>query len=87
MSNNSRTDAELIAIARTLVDYDFIAISELRDEVVLKRTQRILAQMGKAYDYQFSPAVGRGVKERYAFLYRKDRVNVVKRGELYPGCS
>ena len=70
MSNKSRTDAELMKIARTLADYDFIAIVELRDEAVLKRTQRILLQMGTAYDYQFSPAVGRGVKERYAFLYK-----------------
>ena len=60
MSNKSRTDAELMEIARTLADYDFIAIVELRDEAVLKRTQRILSQMGKMYDYQFSPAVGRG---------------------------
>ena len=60
MSNKSRTDAELMKIARTLADYDFIAIVELRDEAVLKRTQRILSQMGTAYDYQFSPAVGRG---------------------------
>ena len=87
MSDNSRDDAELYKIAQTLIDYDFIAISELRDEVVLKRTQRILAQMGKAYDYQFSPAVGRGVKERYAFLYREDRVNVVNPGELYPDAA
>ena len=84
MSNKSRTDAELKAIARTLADYDFIAIVELRDEVVLKRTQKILLQMGKAYQYQLSPAVGRGVKERYAFLYREDLVSVVKQGELYP---
>ena len=83
MSNKSRTDAELMKIARTLADYDFIAIVELRDEAVLKRTQRILLQMGKAYDYQFSPAVGRGVKERYAFLYRSKLVNVVRQGELY----
>ena len=86
-SDNSRNDAELQKIARTLIDYDFIAISELRDEVVLKRTQRILLQMGKMYDYQFSPAVGRGVKERYAFLYREDLVSVVKRGELYPDAA
>ena len=46
MSNKSRTDAELMKIARTLADYDFIAIVELRDEAVLKRTQRILSQMG-----------------------------------------
>ena len=83
-SDNSRNDAELQKIAQTLIDYDFIAISELRDEVVLKRTQRILLQMGKMYDYQFSPAIGRGVKERYAFLYREDLVSVVKQGELYP---
>lgn len=87
MSDKNRTDAELMAIARTLADYDFIAIGELRDEVVLKRTQRILAQMGKAYHYQLSPAVGGGVKEQYAFLYREDRVNVVKQGELYPDAS
>ena len=87
MSDKSRTDAELEAIARTLVDYDFIAIVELRDEVVLKRTQRILSQMGKAYQYQLSPAVGRGVKERYAFLYREDLVDVVEQGELYPDAA
>ena len=87
MSNKSRTDAELEAIARTLADYDFIAIVELRDEAVLKRTQRILLQMGKAYQYQLSPAVGRGVKELYAFLYKEDLVSVVSRGELYPDAA
>lgn len=87
MSNNSRTDAELSAIARTLADYDFIAIVELRDEIVLKRTQKILSQMGKMYQYQLSPVVGRGVKERYAFLYREELVSVVKRGELYPDAA
>jgi endonuclease/exonuclease/phosphatase family metal-dependent hydrolase len=87
MSDKSRTDAELQAIARILVDYDFIAIVELRDEMVLKRTQKILMQMGKAYQYQLSPAVGRGVKERYAFLYKEDLVSVISRGELYPDAA
>ena len=87
MSDKSRTDTELEAIARTLADYDFIAIVELRDEAVLKRTQRILLQMGKAYQYQLSPAVGRGVKELYAFLYKEDLVSVVSRGELYPDAA
>ena len=41
MSNKSRSDTELMKIARTLADYDFIAIVELRDEAVLKRTQKI----------------------------------------------
>lgn len=84
MSNKSRTDAELKAIARTLADYDFIAIVELRDETVLKRTQRILAQMGKTYQYEFSPPVGRNMKERVAFLYKSPVVSVVRAGELYP---
>ena len=87
MSNKSRSDAELIEIARTLADYDFIAIVELRDEMVLKRTQKILLQMGKMYDYEFSPAVGRGSKERYAFLYRSKLVSVVRHGELYPDAA
>ena len=84
MSDKSRTDTELKQIAKTIADYDFIAIVELRDEAVLMRTQKILAQMGKMYDYEFSPAVGGGVKERYAFLYKKDFVSVVRHGELYP---
>ena len=33
MNNKSRTDAELKAIPRTLANYDFIAIVELRDEL------------------------------------------------------
>ena len=87
LSDNSRNDSELHKIAQTLIDYDFIAISELRDEAVLKRTQKILSQMGKMYQYQLSPAVGRGVKERYAFLYKRDLVSVVKQGELYPDAA
>ena len=87
MSDKSRTDTELKQIARTLADYDFIAIVELRDEVVLQRTQRILAQMGKTYQYQLSPAVGRGVKERYAFLYKPSVVSVIRSGELYPDAA
>ena len=86
-SDASRDDADLQKIAQTLIDYDFIAIVELHDDVVLQRTQEILSQLGTLYDYQFSPAVGRGVKERYAFLYKKDRVNVVKQGELYPDAA
>lgn len=87
MSDKSRTDTELKQIAKTLADYDFIAIVELRDETVLKRTQRILEQMGKSYQYQFSPAVGRGSKERYAFLYKPEFVSVVRQGELYPDAA
>ena len=41
-SKGSRNDDELNHIAKVLMDYDFIAIVELRDEVVLRRTEAIL---------------------------------------------
>ena len=66
-SNGSRNNAELHHIAKVLIDYDFIAIVELRDETVLIRTEAILEGMGRDYDYVMSPPVGAKVKERYAF--------------------
>ena len=80
----------LSKIAQTLIDYDFIAISELRDEKVLKRLQRILSVSGAEYGYLISDPVGREGsphKERYAFLYYKGLVSVVKAGELYPDAA
>ena len=87
LSDRSRDDAELHKIAQTLIDYDFIAISELRDEKVLKRIQKILSESGAEYGYLISDPVGRAGsphRERYAFLYYKGLVSVVKDGELYP---
>ena len=89
-SDNSRDDAELQKIAQTLIDYDFIAISELRDEKVLKRVQRILSESGAEYGYLISEPVGRvgsPHKERYAFLYYKGLVSAVKDGEHYPDAA
>ena len=90
LSDKSRNDAELHKIAQTLIDYDFIAISELRDEKVLKRVQRILSASGAEYGYLISDPVGReGIphRERYAFLYYKGLVSVVKDGEHYPDAA
>ena len=84
LSDGSRDDTELEKIANILVDYNFIAIVELRDEEVLKRLQKILTAMGKTYHYDISPQVGRGVKERVAFLYNPTFIEVVQPGELYP---
>ena len=82
-SNNSRSDAELAKIADLLQNYDVIAIQELRDEQVLGRTAEILRQRGIEYGYEVNNPVGRGVKERYAFLYRRDRVQLLHAGRLY----
>ena len=84
LSDKSRDDAELQKVAQTLIDYDFISIVELRDEKVLQRTQKILSEMGKEYAYDLSPPVGRGVKERVAFLYDTSFIDVVQKGQLYP---
>ena len=89
-SDRSRNDAELHKIAETLIDYDFIAISELRDEKVLKRVQKILSESGAEYGYLISDPVGRvgsPYRERYAFLYYKGLVSVVKDGEHYPDAA
>ena len=90
LSDGSRNDAELHEIAQTLIDYDFIAISELRDEKVLQRVQRILSESGAEYGYLMSDPVGKEGsrhKERYAFLYYKGLVSVVKGGEHYPDAA
>lgn len=83
-STASRTDAELAQIADLLQRYDLVALQELRDEGVLRRTVAILQQLGLAYAYEISPPVGRAVKEHYAFLYRQDRLQIRGAGRLYP---
>ena len=83
-SDNSRDDQELMMIADILVDYDFIAIVEVRDERVLMRTESLLQGMGRDYDYLISPPVGATVKERYAFLFDPEIVNVIEDDEVFP---
>ena len=90
LSDDSRDDAELHKIAKTLIDYDFVAISELRDEKVLKRLQRILSESGAEYGYLMSEPVGQmgsPHKERYAFLYYKGLVSVITDGAHYPDAA
>ena len=83
-SNGSRNDDELNHIANMLMNYDFIAIVELRDETVLIRTEAILEGMGRDYDYVMSPPVGAKVKERYAFMFDPRIVRVIEDGAVFP---
>ena len=83
-SNGSRDDVELKQICQIIIKYDLLAIVELRDQVILQRTESMLETMGRDYDYEFSTAVGRGVKERYAFLYDKEKFKVIKPGVVFP---
>ncbi len=75
VSDKSRSDAELGIISLVLFRYDFIALQEVVDETVIERIRKILKQDFRAdYDFSVSPQVGRNKKERYAFLWRKDKV-------------
>lgn len=76
-SDNSRNDRELDQIVSLLKEYDIVAIQELRDTRVLDRTlDKLREATGVEWRFEASEPVGRGVKERYAFLYRIDRVLV-----------
>ena len=83
-STGSRTDAELALIADRLEPFDLVAIQELRDEEMVERTLQLLADRGYSFRAVISPSVGRGVKERYAFLYRPGKVQVLGPERLYP---
>ena len=83
-STGSRDDAELALIADRLEPYDLVAIQELRDEEVVDRTLQLLADRGDRFRAVVSPPVGRGVKERYAFLYRPGKVQILGPERLYP---
>lgn len=74
-SDNSRSQWELLLITAILSRYDFIAIQETRDTEILDRTVRFLHEFfGKQYQHITSPPVGRGMMERYSFLYDTDVV-------------
>ena len=82
--SNSRDDSSLRYICRHLINYDFTALLEVRDEPVIRRTKAMLGTMGRNYDYQISDEVGRGSKERYVFIYDNARVRVIDPGRIFP---
>ncbi len=83
LSDKSRNDKELDSICDILKKYDITAIQEVRDEKVLSRIVTILKRRGIIYGYEISPKVGRTVKERYAFLYKNNKINITKKGRLF----
>jgi len=59
-STGSRDDTELGLICDRLQQFDLIAIQELRDREVIRRTLAILEARGGAYEALVSDPVGRG---------------------------
>mgnify|MGYP002035361279 CR=1 FL=1 len=83
-STGSRDDSELALIADRLQQFDLIAIQELRDEEVVRRTLDMLAARGLEYRALVSGPVGRGSLERYAFLWRPGVVQALDEGAIFP---
>jgi len=83
-SSGSRDDEELKLICDVLKGFDLIGIVELRNEEAIRRAERTLELMGRDYDHLISPPVGRKVKERYAFLFDRERIRAIDEGKLFP---
>jgi len=73
LSDRSRNNDELHAISSIIKRYDLIAIQEVHDTKVLTRLQSFLP----GYAVAASSKVGRGRKERYAFFWRKDKIELI----------
>ncbi len=79
LSDGSRDDHELAGIANIIERYDFVAIQEARDTVVLDRLQTRLP----GYGYLSSKPVGESVTEIYAFFYKTNLFAVLGTPYLY----
>jgi endonuclease/exonuclease/phosphatase family metal-dependent hydrolase len=73
LTSRSRTDTELEVIARILSRYDLIAVQEARDALVIERLMAMLPGHASVV----SVPIGRRVTERYAFVYRESRVELL----------
>ena len=79
-SDKSRTDEELKQIAEVLSEFDIIAVQEvLGNPLILNRTMDLLP----GYSYIVSEEVGSTQKERYAFIYKKNKVTLTTEGKTY----
>ena len=86
LSSNSRSDAELGIISLVLFRYDLIAIQEVRtDDMALKRIKKILKDDFQAeFEIEVSEPVGTEDRlERYAYLWRTDRVSLTGAGRFF----
>lgn len=86
----SKSDQEIELMAQILRGYDVIAIQEVvaRDPAGARAVARLAAELdrtGVDYDYRVSDPTASSsphVRERYAFLWRSDKISVVGRPKL-----
>jgi endonuclease/exonuclease/phosphatase family metal-dependent hydrolase len=83
--SKKRSSEGMEIIANIIHNYDFVNIIEVKDREVVNRLCDLLSQeYNLSYAYEISPAVGRGSKEHYCFLYNQKRVRLLQPGRLYP---
>ena len=84
ISNNNRSDAELGIISLILFRYDFVAIQEVLDRQAMDRIKAILKKDFRSeYEVIVSDQVGDSKKERYAFIWRADKIRLKKDAWFY----
>ncbi|KAG9263864.1 deoxyribonuclease-1 isoform X1 [Astyanax mexicanus] len=91
--NKKASNATLLKYISTIVHrYDIVLIQEVRDND-LSATNRLMQQVNKGsspytYDHIVSEPLGRTTyKERYLFIYRNEKVSVVKNFTYDDGCE
>lgn len=82
--SSDETETKLGIVSLILSRYDLIVLQEIGKPEVIADLQQILQEVFEL-TYQWKVAtVGKGKKERYAFLWRSDKITLLKEPELYP---
>jgi endonuclease/exonuclease/phosphatase family metal-dependent hydrolase len=76
---------DLVAIARVIKDnaFDVVAIQEVQRQGQM--AEKLRRQLNEPWRIEVSEQTGEKLRERYAFLYRGDRVDLVDRPKLLDG--
>lgn len=79
LSDASRDDSQLAQIAGIITRYEFVALQEVKDTVVLDRLMDLLP----GWNYICSDPVGIPATDRYAFLYKDSELTVLGSPYIY----
>jgi len=82
--SSDETEIKLGLISLILSRYDMIVLQEIGKPEVIDQLQQILQEVFELTYQSKVATVGKGKKERYAFLWRSDKITLLKEPELYP---
>lgn len=88
-SDKTRTDQELSMVTDVLSKFDLISVQEVvGNPIILNRTVDMLNnKTGKQYLFEVSEPLGNVQKERYAFIFDKDKVQILEEPAVYADIS